>query len=855
MGSPCFFRISKKTFPYFPGFIDPNNNCAVVRPSDYVPVEIRFTPFAGTTSVGVDVIFLIDDSNDMCLNDDSGERYKAILSLVDAFEQSRNNLDRIAIYQFVGNCGRQIQSWKSWGETRTTINSLNISAGGLVPLADGMKQVNELFKTSSNAALKLAIITSALPHLQFLDCDTGWPTPDSSTSAPVETILFEQLCKEAFLNRILYATVYLSTDAARVNQHAAPDDNPLLERIAKSTDFITHYSSDYQKARFYYRITHSNQLANTYMDIFSTFANNKWPQDVRIREQISDKLFVDRDARIEFTGNFLELSQRVIGYGSTGVTTFQGAIDYFRQNGIFELQLNQLDGEATLSFGVKLNTSQINLASYSEDRVCVDVDKLSTPISNGSFVSYLKNLENSPSFQTNQQFPQATICFMKGLSVTKTITSEPNATNQSIESNLVRIEMVNFNLSSLDAVQIAEFPSAFLNTSIEEDDCDFRPLELLLRNRIVPYIVERIIVELENTNRNTEATLLKQNMRVAENFLLSNYLTATAPLESKIDQYLSQFWFADNFTATSSAGNEISQSFWQTPCQTGIYKILRNVPPIASKFIKFRVYNAAFHLKSGLLGAVLTMPVDACKPEQGFLRPRSVYASTPNINQWNDIEPNPDYTQYSVEAQIPDLYTHTCFSYDNLDRLYALFSEKPTETSMVDYWKVLDSPDISSYWVVRQTPITQPPSPTNLLLKALEMGVTVRVYNGGITSSLPTKMTAISIYIPVLGNEIITNSQSLEILMSTNFKRIFLAEGICDVQKTGTYKILYENQNIRYVDGQKEVVSYDYIKQVKAAVVINIITIFPYSNQGSSRKRMAIEVVRAKPSTSSFSIH
>lgn len=821
-GTPCFIITTKTPEPLPPGYMEPQapDPTAIVGGADIVPVEIRFEPVMGSMPIGIDLVFLIDNSGSMGPDyphsDPDGERFEAVLDLIDFFEPTRNNLDRIAVFIFQGDSATQVQDWKSWSQTRGTVENylMNIPPGGGTPMAHGMRLVNDLFMAGSNAFFKMVVLIS-----------DGEPTKDVYTDTPVDTIY--ELAAEARQLQILYSTIYLTT-------LSPPDDNALMERIAKSTDYITLYQDDSDQAAYYYLITNVAEIPVAYQGLFGSLIGRVWPRDVIIREQITNELQMDQDAEVEFTGAGFTVDQNILDYGNTGATTLEEALTHFKQTGIFEVHLNELDGEAVLSFSVKLNTNTVNPENYPDpEKICLQVDKLTTPLTDGSYVSYLQPTGGPNATRATQPLAQAIICFKKGLSVSK-------VHDQVVNPDLVKIQLLNLDLYPIDGVQIAEFPSGWVNVTGVSDDFGFKPWRMLLEHRILPWLTKLI---LNITDPPPDISPLE-----AMDALKAAYQRTLLPLEGLLGPYLCQFWFTDSFADVNpSVSDDILETFWRTIHQRGIYKLIQNLPALTTRTLQFRISDAS-HLKKDTAMPLLTLPIDAFEPVKGLAIPRSQYAFTPNLRQWITIRPNPDHTQFVERNVKADFYTKTCLSYDRLPSFYDVFTGIQTGLRPCDPWSILDSPDIEPIWQPSAISPDMPVLPPT-------MGVRVKVNNCG-SLRAGGRLCVKSLYIPFTGKELKFSSGSPPTIEPS---RIFFAEGGCTIPPVApgaftTCGIYYRREDFHYLDDPVEAVTDEYRRKVRKAMIINVVDISPVGSEEVLSNNQAIEIVPAKPTPPSFPI-
>lgn len=816
MSLPMISNVWKRPKPVPPGEMEAGSATptAVVAGSASVPVELHLEGVEQPCPVGNDIVFLIDNSGSMNDNDPLKKRFAAVLSLVDTFEASRNHLDRIAIYKFQGTSATEEQSWKSWSETRDTVQNLMNQPppdpGDRTPMADGMKQVNELLG-GSDGFYKIVILLS-----------DGLPTEDDFTDTPWETITGQglpadevSLIREAYQNRILYSTVYLWTQPSPFR----PAVNTLLWLIAKGTDYITPYSTPNDVPKYYFRITDASELAGAFQTLLGEVAPRMVPQDVTIREHINEKLLIDQDAEVVFFGDGFQESENILGFGdeatAEGITTLEGALDLFRENRIFEIRLNELRGEATLAFSVKLDQDSISADEFSNDRICLEVD---VGPGHESYISYLQPTGGPGSSPVRDPLPQARICFKKGLSARKIC--DPQATG-----DLVKIEFSNLDLHPVGWLEVAEFPSGFVNASETDDDFGFKPFRMLLKNRIIPWFLELVAgvaMELIPDYDSLPSSTIMGIAHGIREAAVDSLTQAYAPLlerETLFDPYLCQFQFAEDPPAASSL-----DGFWRTINQRGIYKLIQNMPPLSTRSIQFQVRDASY-LKPAVEDRWLNWHVDALFPKYGVIHTMSWYRAT-DMRAENMLTPNPDYSQLVSSNGKPDLFTSTCFWSKDVRKLHALFEGS---RSVNDPEGMLNSVDIMPIW--RQ--------------HGRIVGVSVKVHNCG-GQPAESRLQVKSFFMPFTGKELLIDRD----VVRYEFKASppFFGDGECNIQvypdSPEGFKIYYDRLYDMVTGRQVEV---GFLRRIRHAVIINVVDIWPAEEEVMLSNNKAIEIVRFVP--------
>ena len=158
MPTPLLTNLWKRPDPHPPGefvagSIPPTAN---VGGPDSVPIELHLEGISLQDQVGVDIIFLIDNSATMDSNDSDNKRYAAIRDLCLHFMPTRDHLDRIAIILFQGDRAEPKTGWVKWSETLPVAIDLfeNADGTGGTPMAHGIKTAND-FHIASNGYFKL----------------------------------------------------------------------------------------------------------------------------------------------------------------------------------------------------------------------------------------------------------------------------------------------------------------------------------------------------------------------------------------------------------------------------------------------------------------------------------------------------------------------------------------------------------------------------------------------------------------------------------------------------------------------------------------------------------------------------
>ena len=127
MTQPLITSLLKLPRPVAPGALVPSASppTALVGGADAVPIELSFTGLNTSLPVGVDIVFLIDNSGSMDSNDPGKKRFRAVRDLVTSFQGSRDGLDRVAVITFAGDEATVVQDWQNWSSTAVTGSAWN----------------------------------------------------------------------------------------------------------------------------------------------------------------------------------------------------------------------------------------------------------------------------------------------------------------------------------------------------------------------------------------------------------------------------------------------------------------------------------------------------------------------------------------------------------------------------------------------------------------------------------------------------------------------------------------------------------------------------------------------------------
>ena len=784
MPQPLISVLTKTPLPAAP--LGYEGTTPIVRGNASVPIELRITGAVQESPVGVDIVFVIDNSGSMGdewpSSDPQKKRFAAIKTLADAFAPTRDALDRIAIVTFqgserYGDLAVEVDTpnspWKTWSDTSARVQALPTSSpGGKTPIADAMRKANALL-TQSDGFYRLAILIS-----------DGLPTPDDEDCPQTTDIVEDIIPNECVPNRILYSTIYLYTQA--------PEDNALLDVIAKETDYITPYLPG-QPPEYYFRITSPNEIVAKYRALFDTLKGRLVPQDVKLLERVNTaQLEIDPGSAVTFSGSGFNEETNLLG----GVP-LDALIEDFRHNGRFGVRLNELAGEIVFRFSVKLDLGSVTDAEYSAGYVYVDVDMLPE-----SILSWLEPNAAGGSTRRTVGLPQARIKFVLGLNVTKEL--DPNGST-------VRVRVANIDFRPIGEFQLAEFPSSYATVSGAGDDFAFHPFRMLYEHRILPWFLRHVPVEgLSQQAAQTLLAKVREALRASHEPVFDR--------EAVLDSLLCQFWFYER-----KPGSGVYEPYWHTPSQRGFYKADVELPPGTERILTFELGGASY-LPAGGQDQMLSTPADALEPKGLFAM--SEYTAQA-LGGWKTVLPNPDIFQIVSTAPSADLFLRTCFSADHVYQLLPLLLGR----SVPGAWGMLDSADIGLIWRLNQG-------------RRPRVGVAATIHNGGDAVSALTRVRAESLYLPFTGVEL---SQPANPRRPWQPPRPFFGSGEADlaaVQPHSSWPVEVLFSSLYYIGPGEpsEQVDPAFLPNVQDAIVITRVEVVPAANEKIAGNNAAVEI-------------
>lgn len=372
----------------------------------------------------------------------------------------------------------------------------------------------------------------------------------------------------------------------------------------------------------------------------------------------------------------------------------------------------------------------------------------------------------------------------------------------------------------MEWLELAEYPSGFLNVNEIQDDFEFKPFRLLFNRMILPWFLKETwewalkrspyaadLRGLSPWARSGVRSEWKEALRAAH--------TALVNRETSLDPYLCQFWFAE-----SPPDEANLDDFWRTINQRGIYKLTENMPPLSTKTLSFRIEDASYLKRDGT--DWLRWHVDALFPKYGIINTMSWYlaADMPNTEM---VTPNPLHSQLVSSQPIrPDLFTATCFFDADVPKLRRLF----LGPSPRNPWTLLDSIDIEPIWNPRLS----------------QYGVSVRVRNCGGTFATNSRLHVWSFFMLFTGEQEIQPSPSFRLsptptAVSGGTRRI----GRIDPGQIKTCKIRY--RRVCLLSDINKIITNE-LNKVKHAVMINVVNITRAEDELMLGNNKAIEIVQ-----------
>jgi hypothetical protein len=663
---------------------------AVVSGQARVPVELSLLGLQTQGAVGVDIVFLVDHSGSMSPD----------------WPHSDPDGDRF-------ECIRMLA--REFMQDRDALDRIAIVLfGGTAPWVvrpeapwhrwqEVDAAVDDLLDSDPSGGTpmdkgmrQVHALLSSLPstyRLAILLSD-GMPTPDDPDYPQTEIIMTRRV-PEARDARILYSTIYLHDP----QDSQSPQDNALLAYIARLTDYVSPDPMA-EAPRYYFRIADARAAVAAYRALFDVLKNRRVPQDVRLTEVLHPRLRVDAEVPVSFGGPQIDPLANVIG------VPLAQAIESFRATQTFSLQLNELNGWAWLRFAVRLDLDSITPAEFEQGFVEIPVNRL--PDSRLTWVE--PSVGQAGGVAYSATLPQARIRFEFGVRVHKSLSDD---------GQCVRIELANLAREPLDDFELIECPTGFADLSQADDDFGFDPLGMLYENRVLPWFVQQI------------PPALRPPPGPARNQLKAKLREAHAPLlttRPMLGPLLGQFSCSDQPCDVDL------DKFWRAREVRGLYRLAQRIEAKGQAYLQLRLADASFLLQ-GTAPETLYARTDATTRKAGDPQ-MSVYRAR-GFAQEKEVLPNPPRMQQVMPGPRPDLCVRTALELAQWKEFGALFRGTAFSSSSIDPRSLLGSPDIEPYWRGA----------------GAQVGVRVRVLNGGQDVPAGRHVQVRAIYLPITGDD------------------------------------------------------------------------------------------------------
>ena len=632
-----------------------------------VPIELSFEGIIDQGLAGVDFVFLIDNSGSMRNTSDTGRlRFSAILELASAYRNTREVLDQVSIVVFSGDPdGSDTEIWMDWRTWSETEQFIaEYMAAGIHAPPDGT--YTPMAKGMELANAQLAASTK--PYKMVIMLSDGKPEPEYYEQQGQIQSVHIPFARE---HEIIYSPILLGggEDGA----------SGLLDKIALETDYIT------DSLYFSFNAVNANEIKDKYDSAITGVSTRIVPKRIILEEKVNELLEVI-DARLIIEEN--EFSRNQIA----PTTPLAEAISQFETTGRFYIKFTELVGEATLKFDVKLKLRDVPLAALQQDYIEVNVNN-----TNNSSITFDHPMYGTLPQITGDDWPQTKLRFLTGVHVTKELIAPTVGSDYQ-----VKISMVNMRATPLEWFWITESPSKYVDISEINDAFGFSPFSIIVEKFMIPHSFNWLLTVFEE---DFDTSQKRERLRDKVTEYLRNFVL---PFADQFDPYLCRY--------------DIERA------QRGIFKLVRNVPPLGERSLIFKVKGATFGTPRWR-----SDPVDnpLKKP------PITSRYRYPGVAGWKYLEPNPEFGQIVLSGPKPEFEIDTCYhDYEFL----ALFFESLVGISPLTYenipppdpYEMLDSKDITLQG------LHGTPGP---------LGLSIVIRNRGDTRG-STRLTVKSLFIP-----------------------------------------------------------------------------------------------------------
>jgi len=391
---------------------------------------------------------------------------------------------------------------------------------------------------------------------------------------------------------------------------------------------------------------------------------------------------------------------------------------------------------------------------------------------------------------TGDDFPQTSIRFLTGVHVSKELIPPIDGGEYQ-----VKINMANINANTLKWFWIKESPSKYVDVSEINDNFNFSPFRIII-DRFVLGHTFNVLRDLYEDYFDTPQKL--NQLREKINQYKQNFIY---PLATQFDPYLSRY--------------NIERS------QRGIFKLVRDVPPLGQRYLTFKIKPSAFGTPCFKYSSVDN---PAIKP------PIASRYRCSGIANWKYLQPNPGFGQTVIPGPKPELEIDTCYDYFQLAMFYESLIGITPRTYENDpdpnKHEMLDSKDIEILGIRRNPD---------------DLGLNVLIRNLG-DARATTQLTAKSVFIPFEDpREPLSNWFNPFVCKVENFD-ITVEARQSEYQPTETnFKIPYSNM-IQYNGSIEPIIQHYNLIRNFNGWVITTIDIDPASGELKLANNKAIEI-------------
>ncbi len=381
----------------------------------------------------------------------------------------------------------------------------------------------------------------------------------------------------------------------------------------------------------------ADMIEDCYEEAFCAIKDRLVSRNLSIREIVNPLLSI-RNAEISIqltseSGNMVHPA-----------TPSEQALERFEDDNIFEITFMELVGEVILSFEVGLNQTLVELNDVSGDFIEIEVNN--TIDSNCSYQhGNLGIVTTEPG-----NWPQTVIRFLTGVRVTKELLYDTDT-----EEYHVNIKVLNLSYSPLNWFWVRESPSLEVDSSERQDDYQFDPFSLIVDELLVKHSIDLFPHDVRR--------------RLPQFSFASYFDLIKDAYRTQLNPFLCRYWFS---------GTPITQH--------GYFIATKDIPALGDKNFKIKIQGSKFTPNGN---SISTKSVDhpLKKPSENSIYRHAL------IDNYEDLVPNPDFSQITTQGPKADLSIRTCFDgyiYEFYESLLGI-----TRIPNDDLFDMLDSEDIT----------------------------------------------------------------------------------------------------------------------------------------------------------------